>query len=316
VLNDLVQHALRVGKLARTTTGIGAAGRSVVEVAVEQAAAVLGGLDGRRALVVGAGSMSSLAATLLCRAGIGDLVVANRTLARAQRLAADLGGRAVPMATLPEELAAADLVVCCTGATEQVIGAIDLAGALARRPEGRLVVVDLAMPRDVDPAAAGLPGLALIDLTTLAAVDAAAGSPAEVEAARRIVAAEVAVYAAEQRALHVAPTVIALRTMADDVVAAEMLRLAGRLPDLDPRAREEITRAVRRVVDKLLHGPTVRVKELAGGPDGHAYAAALRELFDLDRNAVEAVTRADLAADGLLDTDLAGFGPTAGSGAL
>jgi glutamyl-tRNA reductase len=296
VLNELVQHALRVGKLARATTGIGATGRSVVGVAVEQAAEVLGGLAGRRALVVGAGSMSALAATSLVRAGIGELVVANRTQARGQRLAADLGGRAVPMAAVPDELAAADLVVCCTGATEQVIGVADLAAALERRAERRLVVVDLAMPRDVDPAAVGLPGLYLFDLTALAAADTAAGSPAEVEAARRIVAAEVAVYAAEQRASHVAPTVAALRTMADDVVSTEMLRLSGRLPDLDPRAREEISRTVRRVVDKLLHGPTVRVKELASGPDGHAYAAALRELFDLDRNAVEAVTRADLAA--------------------
>jgi glutamyl-tRNA reductase len=108
------------------------------------------------------------------------------------------------------------------------------------------------------------------------------------------VAAEVANYATEQRAAQVAPTVVALRTMADDVVSAEMLRLEGRLPELDPRHREEIARSVRRVVDKLLHGPTVRVKELAGGPDGQAYATALRELFDLDRNAVEAVTRADL----------------------
>jgi glutamyl-tRNA reductase len=335
VLNELVQHALRVGKLARATTGIGAAGRSVVEVAVEQAAAALNGLGERRALVIGAGSMSSLAATSLCRAGIGELAVANRTLARAQRLAADLGGRAIPMAAVPDELALADLVICCTGATEQVIGAIELAAALARRPDRQMVVVDLAMPRDVDPAAAELPGLHLIDLTALAAVDVAAGSPAEVEAARRIVAAEVAVYSAEQRASHVAPTVAALRTMADEVVAAEMLRLSGRLPSLDPRAREEITRTVRRVVDKLLHGPTVRVKELAGGPDGHAYAAALRELFDLDRNAVEAVTRADLAATAsdrdeqqaptteeqeralnvaLLDVDLGGLPPTAGLG--
>jgi glutamyl-tRNA reductase len=307
VLNELVQHALRVGKLTRATTGIGAAGRSLVGVALDQAALALDGLAGARALVVGAGSMSALAATSLHRAGVGELVVANRTQARAERLAGELGGRAVAMADVPAELATADLVVCCTGATEQVIGAHDLAAAINRRPHRPLVVADLAMPRDVDPDAAGLPGLVLIDLTTLAAADAGAGSPTEVEAARRIVAAEVAVYATEQRASHVAPTVTALRTMADDVVAAEMLRLSGRLPDLDPRARDEITRTVRRVVDKLLHGPTVRVKELASGPDGHAYAAALRELFDLDRNAVEAVTRADPLVE-----DLAGLPPTAG----
>ncbi|HEY2830895.1 MAG TPA: glutamyl-tRNA reductase [Sporichthyaceae bacterium] len=294
VLNELVQHALRVGKQARNRTGIDRAGRSLVGVALEQAAAVLGGLAGRRALVVGAGSMSALAATSLTRADIGELIVANRTRSRADRLARAMGGRAVAMDDLPSALAAVDVVVCCTGATEQVLGLPAMSAAADGRP---LVVLDLAMPRDTDPEIAGLPGLTLIDLSALACVEAAAGTPADVEAVRRIVAAEVANHATEQRAAQVAPTVVALRTMADDVVAAEMLRLEGRLPELDPRHREEIARSVRRVVDKLLHGPTVRVKELAGGPDGHAYATALRELFDLDRNAVEAVIRADLTAE-------------------
>jgi glutamyl-tRNA reductase len=291
VLNELVQHALRVGKQARNRTGIDRAGRSLVGVALDQAAAVLGGLAGRRAMVVGAGSMSALAATSLSRAGIGELVVANRTFARAQRLAQAMGGRAVPMDQVAAALPEVDLVVCCTGATEQVLGLPELSAAVDGRP---VVVLDLAMPRDTDPEIAGLPGVTLIDLSTLANVEATGGSPADVDAVRRIVAAEVANYATEQRAAQVAPTVVALRTMADDVVSAEMLRLEGRLPELDPRHREEIARSVRRVVDKLLHGPTVRVKELAGGPDGQAYATALRELFDLDRNAVEAVTRADL----------------------
>jgi glutamyl-tRNA reductase len=294
VLNELVQHALRVGKLARNRTGIDRAGRSLVGVALEQAAAVLGGLAGRRAMVLGAGSMSALAATSLTRADIGDLIVANRTRARAERLAQAMGGRAVAMDDVPAALPAVDLVICCTGATEQVLGLPAMRAAADGRP---VVVLDLAMPRDTDPEIAGLPGVTLIDLSTLASMEAAAGTPADVEAVRRIVAAEVANHATEQRAAQVAPTVVALRTMADDVVAAEMLRLEGRLPELDPRHREEIARSVRRVVDKLLHGPTVRVKELAGGPDGHAYATALRELFDLDRNAVEAVTRADLSAD-------------------
>jgi glutamyl-tRNA reductase len=294
VLNELVQHALRVGKLARNRTGIDRAGRSLVGVALEQAAAVLGGLAGRRAMVVGAGSMSALAATSLTRAEIGDLIVANRTRARAERLAEAMGGRAVAMDDVPAALGAVDLVVCCTGATEHVLGLPAVSAAADGRP---LVVLDLAMPRDTDPEIAGLPGVTLIDLSALASMEAAAGTPADVEAVRRIVAAEVANHATEQRAAQVAPTVVALRTMADDVVAAEMLRLEGRLPQLDPRSREEIARSVRRVVDKLLHGPTVRVKELAGGPDGHAYATALRELFDLDRNAVEAVIRADLTAD-------------------
>jgi glutamyl-tRNA reductase len=125
--------------------------------------------------------------------------------------------------------------------------------------------------------------------------------PLEVEAVRRIVAAEVAAFAAGQRANQIAPTVVALRTMADDVVSAEMLRLEAKLPGLDQRQRDEISKAVKRVVDKLMHGPTVRVKELASGPDGEAYATALRELFDLDRKAVQAVMSADLTDDVLGD---------------
>jgi len=305
VLNDLVQQALRVGKLARTSTGIDRAGRSLVGVAVERATQSLGGLAGRRALVVGAGSMSALAATSLTRAGIGELVVANRTEQRAVRLASTLGARAIPIDAVAAELAEVDVLVSCTGATDLVLRADDVAPACAHRSGRPLVVLDLAMPRDVDPAVAGLPGVELVDLTALASTDAGAGNPEEIEAVRQIVAAQVAAFAAEQRASHVAPTVAALRTMADDVVSAEMLRLRGRLPELDPREHEEIGWAVRRVVDKLLHGPTVRVKELAGGPDGHAYASALRELFDLDLNAVEAVTRADLSTEALRD---AGFG--------
>ncbi|MBA3745261.1 MAG: glutamyl-tRNA reductase, partial [Sporichthya sp.] len=158
-------------------------------------------------------------------------------------------------------------------------------------------VVEPKEMADIDPAAAALPGVTLVDLESLADADPDGGVPAEVEAVRRIVAGEVAAFAAGQRASQIAPTVVALRTMADEVVAAEMLRLEGKLPDLEAKQREEIAKSVKRVVDKLMHGPTVRVKELASGPDGETYATALRELFNLDRSAVEAVIRADLTDD-------------------
>ncbi|MGQ0844303.1 MAG: glutamyl-tRNA reductase [Sporichthyaceae bacterium] len=296
VLNDVVQQALRVGKLARSTTAIDQAGRSLVGLGLEQATAVLGPLAGRRALVVGAGSMSALAATSLVRQGVGALVVANRTPERAARLAGALGARAVAMEDVVGELGTVDLVVCCTGAVGQVLSVEDLRVGRFAAGDAPLVVLDLAMPHDVDPDVNLLPGVTLFDLNALAGA-AADGTPADVEAVRRIVAAEVGVFTASQRASQVAPTVVALRSMAEDVVSAEMLRLRSRLPGLDARAQEEIARSVRRVVDKLLHGPTVRVKELAGGPDGETYAAALRELFDLDRNAVEAVTRPGVSAE-------------------
>jgi glutamyl-tRNA reductase len=297
VLNELVQRALRVGKRARTETGIDRAGRSLVGVGLTRAAEELGGLAGKRALVVGAGSMSALAAAMLSAEDLSELVVANRTHSRGQRLAAANGGHAIRMEQVPSALVDADLVISCTGASELVLDSAMLREATAARGGRPLFLLDLALPRDIDPGAAALPGVTLVDLEALADADAEGGVPAEVEAVRRIVAGEVATFAAGQRANQIAPTVVALRTMADDVVNAEMLRLEGKLPGLDQKQRDEIAKSVKRVVDKLMHGPTVRVKELASGPDGETYATALRELFDLDRNAVEAVMSADLTDD-------------------
>jgi len=161
------------------------------------------------------------------------------------------------------------------------------------------VLLDLAMPRDVEPAAADLPGVSLIDLDLIGEAASRPGATAiapeeDVAAVRAIVSEEVAAHASAARAASVTPTVVALRAKAARVVDAELARLSGRLPGVDDRALGEIGQTVRRVVDKLLHAPTVRVKELAGAPGGDEYAAALRVLFDLDPKAVEAVTRADV----------------------
>ena len=298
VLNELLQQALRVGKRARTETGIDQAGRSLVGVGVALAAGELGSLAGRRALIVGAGSMSALAATTLAREPGVEIVVANRTPARGERLAAAVGGRAVPLDRVAAELAGADLVVSCTGAAGTVLGTELIEAVQAQRGGRPMFLLDLALPRDVEPGVRDVPGAILVDLDDLAETTASSGMPSDVDGVLAIVAEEVATFLAAQQVSQIAPTVVALRAMAADVVAAELLRLDTRLPDLGERHREEITLAVRRVVDKLLHGPTVRVKELASGPDGHAYAAALRELFDLDRNAIEAVSRADIRLPG------------------
>jgi glutamyl-tRNA reductase len=298
VLNELAQQALRVGKRAHSQTGIDRAGQSLVSVGLEQARAVIGPLEGRHALVVGAGSMSALAATTLRRAGVGEIVVANRTYGRAVRVADAVGGRAVPLDAVDAELAAADLVVSCTGAAGLLLGAAQLRTVLERRPDRPIFLLDLALPRDVDPAVRDVDGAYLVDLERLSEIGGDRTAETDVDAARHIVAEEVTAFASWQRTAQVAPTVVALRTMADDVVAAELARLVGRLPELGEHDRDEIAKTVRRVADKLLHMPTVRVKELAGGPDGHAYAAALRELFDLDLKAVEAVTRPDSPEEG------------------
>ena len=296
-LGSLAQQALRVGKRARTETGIDRAGRSLVTAGLEVAEQVLGPLDGTEVLVVGAGAMSALAATVVAQGGAARVVVANRTLEHAERVAAAVGGEAVPLDALPAALASADLVVSCTGAVGHVLDTEMLTAAVSGRPDRPLVVLDLALPRDVDPAAHGVPGVTVVDLETLAGALATNEHAADVEATREIVVEEVAAFLGWQRAVSVAPTVVALRDMADSVVRAELVRLTGRLPDLDPHARAEIEQTVTRVVDKLLHAPTVRVKQLAEEPGGQSYADALNKLFGLDPKAVEAVTRADVATD-------------------
>jgi glutamyl-tRNA reductase len=299
-LHPVAQRALRVGKRVHSETGIDRAGASLVSVALDRAEDRIGSLEGRRVLVVGAGSMGSLAATTLARRG-ADVVVSTRTEAHAARLADSLGGRAAPLADLPAELAAADLLLTCTGATGLVVGAEVVAGAMTGRTRP-LAVVDLALPRDVDPAVAALPDVHVVDLALLQGERASTpGRPTagvaadDIAAAHALVEAETALLRAERQAAEVAPTVSALRSQAADVVDAELLRLSTRLPDLDARARAEIARTVRRVVDKLLHEPTVRVKELAAVPGDTDYAGALRALFGLGIDApveelAEAVT--------------------------
>ncbi|MFF8034799.1 MULTISPECIES: glutamyl-tRNA reductase [unclassified Streptomyces] len=426
LLNDLFQQALRVGKRAHSETGIDRAGQSLVTFGLEQLALgtpVGAWARGKKVLVIGAGSMSSLAAATLARAGVAEVVIANRTPDRAERLAQILTGgddthvpaRAVPMGSVPFELTRADVVVSCTGATGLVLTAdaiaagvegrverpaapateppatteparaagpapaveaaapaggdencpldlsavqpgfsvmgeaavagmdaatleqhaawvasatvdrretarggpgadAELIGALAAtvsavgriperrrpqpvaeppRPEPVLFLLDLAMPRDVDAAAHRLAGVRLVDIESLAEASADAPMAADVDQVRRIVSDEVAAFGAAQRAAHITPTVVALRTMAADVVAGEIARLEGRLPGLDDKHRAEITQTVRRVVDKLLHAPTVRVKQLAAEPGGAGYADALRTLFDLDPETVASVSRAE-----------------------
>jgi glutamyl-tRNA reductase len=284
-LNPLFQHALRVGKRARTETGIDAAGRSVVSAGLDAVAAPLGGLTGRRALVVGAGSMASLAAQTLQAGGAAQVVVANRNLDRAAALADRIGGTAIPLEAVPPALAEADLLVSCTGARGIVITEDAIREASGGRPFG---VLDIALPHDVDPAVRRLDGVTLVTLADLAGT--AGGTEDDIEAVRRIVTEETAGFEATRRAASVAPTVVALRQMARDLVDSELTRLGRRLPELDGVQRAEVERTIRRVVDKVLHTPTVRVKELAADPGGPTYADALRELFALDQAAVDAVT--------------------------
>lgn len=299
-LHELSQRALSVGKRVHSETGIDAAGASVVSVALGMAEAKLGSLAGRSAVVIGAGSMGALSAKHLVRAGVDRVHVVNRSLPRARRLAANLAEHGVTAGAhtlddIAPVLADADVVITSTGAVRPVVSLADVHRGLAGRPEHRrLVICDLGMPRDVDPAIAGLPGVHVIDMDRIQREPSARAAASDAVAARSIVAAEVADYLAGQRMAEVTPTVTALRQRAADVVEAELLRLDNRLPGLDAVHRDEVAKTVRRVVDKLLHAPTVRVKQLASAPGGDSYAEALRELFELDQQAVDAVAGGEL----------------------
>jgi glutamyl-tRNA reductase len=339
-LSALGSLALRAGKRAQSETSVGQAGANLVsfglaaaarhlgaalgdqdapagtELAVADASDVPPALAGRHVLVVGAGAMSGLAVASVARAGATEIVVTNRTRQRAERLAASVGGRAADMSGLVAHIAAADLVVTCTGAAGHVITADMMLTALRLKADRleypaagspAVVLLDLAMPRDVEPQVASLPAVAVTDLETLAADSQAGIAPADAQVSevRRIIAEELAAYGSASRAASVSPTIVALRAKAASVVEAELARLSGRLGRLDAAAMDEVAKSLRRLTDKLLHDPTVRVKELAGAPGAATYEDALRVLFDLDPATVQAVAQAD--------AELAGWPPASSS---
>ncbi|EGD55367.1 glutamyl-tRNA reductase [Gordonia neofelifaecis] len=306
-LHELAQKALRVGKRVHSETGIDRAGASVVSVAVHRADTIRGDQPPmRRAVVLGAGAMGSLATSQLAGDGVTDITVVNRTAARAEQVAATVAekygitARGATFDDIASVMADADIVVTCTGSVAAVVQVGDVHSALTRRTNpAPLMICDLGLPRDVDPAAGRLPGVHIVDIEGLRGDDQTRAAEDDALAARSIVAGELAEYLAVQRQAEVTPTVAALRQRAADVVEAEILRLQGRLPDLDGDQRDEVAKAVRRVADKLLHAPTVRVKQLASSGRGDHYAEALRELFELKPGAAESVSASESGIEDL-----------------
>ena len=289
-LNGLFQQALRVGKRAHTETGIDSVSVSLVEAGLARAEAELGPLAGLRVLVVGAGGMSSLAAVTAARAGCMELVIANRTQSKARRLAERTGGSARPLGEIREALAEADVVISSTGSTGVVVD-LALAGdaqvARGGRPQA---YIDLALPHDVAPEVASLSSVSVAGLAVLGQDLSAGATTPQVQEVADLVIAEVAAYLTARAAETVAPTVAALRSRAAEVVALELSRLDQRLPAMDDLTRNEVQLAVHRIVEKLLHTPTVRMKERATRGHGDDYAQALRELFDLSPHETAAVS--------------------------
>ncbi len=288
-LNTLFQQALRVGKRTHAETDIDAAAPSLVSASLRHALGA-DGARGLRAVVVGAGSMARLATATLVGQSAASVVVVNRTREKADRLADEFGVRSADLGELAREIASADVVLTCAGARGRLV-TLDMVAPTLDARGGDLHLIDLALPHDVDPAVADLDGVRLTSLASLANELQDNDGARNVADVRRIVAEEISAYTVARRRAKVTPTVVALRTMASDVVEAEVERLSARLPDLDDQVRAEVLNSVRRVADKLLHQPTVRVKELADTEGAVSYAAALADLFALDPDTVDAVTR-------------------------
>ena len=283
VLNPLFRHALEVGKRVRTETAISRNITSVSQAAVAMATDRLGGLEGRQVLVVGAGEMGEGLARALHSGGVAGIRVANRTWDRAVEVAERLGGVPVRLDDLPHHLAEVDVLLTSTGASAVILEHGDLASVVGERHGRELLVVDIAVPRDVDPAAGEIEGVTLLDMDDLRefAEVGIRERQREVTAVQTIVDAELDRYVDESTARSVAPLVASLRSRGDLVRSGELERLAARLGDLDDRQREAVEALAAGIVGKLLHEPTVRMKDAAGTARGERLAEALRDLFDL-----------------------------------
>lgn len=279
-LNALLQQALRTGKQVRTGTGLDQVSRSLVDVGLSLAAEELGEVAQLSVLVVGAGAMSGLSATTAARLG-ADVTVVSRTVARARSLADRVGGSCRALDELGEALAAADVVISCTGATGVVVDLPTVATAQVARGGRPQVYIDLAMPHDVAAEVGTLRGVTRLGLAELGSALGGGGELAEVHAARTVVGDAVTRHLDDRAAQVVAPTVTAIRAAAADIVAREIERFDQRTPDLTEAQRAEVHLAIHRVVEKLLHRPTVRVKEMAVDGRITQYEDAIRALFDL-----------------------------------
>ena len=282
-LNQLFRHALEVGKRARTETGISRSTASVSHAAVEMAEDILGSLHGCRVLVVGAGEMGEGVATALSRAGAGSVIVVNRTESRGAALAEKVGARVSAFSELPNEIGVADVVVACTGSGIPIISK-DLVRSARENNDKPLLIVDIALPRDVDHDVDELAGVTLRDLDDLN-VWAQRGRDArvaEVGQVREIIGGEVERFVLDQAQRQAAPLVAQMREAAERVRKGEWERFAGRLESLSDEQREVVESMTRGILSKLLHEPSVRLREAAGTPQGERLSAAVRDLFNLD----------------------------------
>lgn len=283
VLNLLFRYALEVGKRARTETAISRSTASVSHAAVEMSEEIIGSLDGRHILVVGAGEMGEGVATALARAGAHHVTVVNRTTERGEALAEKVGARVSTFENLETEISGADVVVACTGAGTHIIDA-DMVRRARNGIDSPLLIVDIALPRDVDAKVGTIDKVTLRDLDDLGewARRGLELRAAEVEEVREIISHEVERYTLDQAQRQAAPLVASLREVVESIRTAEMDRYSARLADMTDEQREVVESITRGIVAKILHGPSVSLREAAGTPQGERLAAAVRDLFTLD----------------------------------
>ncbi|RPF46694.1 glutamyl-tRNA reductase [Thermodesulfitimonas autotrophica] len=298
--NALFQQALAVGKRVRTETGIDKNPVSVSYAAVELAKQNLGSIEGRNVLVVGAGKMSELTVKHLIANGVTGVIVSNRSFERAEELASRFGGRAVRFDELYRWMERADIVISCTGASHYVIHAREMAEVMAKRRGAKIFMIDIAVPRDVEPAVATLPGIVLFDIDALqGVVDGNLAERQRIAAeAERIIEEEVEGFRRRQAEQAVIPTVVALKKLGEEIKQKELRRAFNRLGDLSDYERRVIMSLANSIANQLLHEPVRRLKDLALTSQGLFYAEAVQELFKLDLKENSAQEELPAAAKG------------------
>ena len=285
-LSALFRHSLEAGKRARTETAISRGTASVSHAAVELAGDRLGSLIGRSVLVLGTGEIGVSMATSLQLAGVADVLVANRTRQKAATLATRIGATMVALHELPSALERVDVLLTATSSDTAVLGRDDLEAVMAARAGRPLLVVDTGLPRDVEPSAATVEGVTLLDLDAIRAFVELGleGRRREIDHVREIVSEEVDRYTAGAAARLVAPVLVSLRDQFETVRQAELDHFEARLAALSAADQELVDQLTKRLVAKMVHTPTVRLKEAAGTTRGTRMADALRVLFDLDQS--------------------------------
>ena len=290
LLNKTFHSAFGVGKRVRTETAIGEGAVSVSFAAVALARKIFGRLQGRRVLVVGAGEISALTAQHLRSHGAAEIVITSRTAAHAEALATDVGGHAVPWGTMTAAIARADIVITATGSQRPIITRADVVAATGRRRADPLFIIDIAVPRDVDPTVGEIEQVFLYNVDDLQNIvqENLARRGAEIARAEAIVGEELARFTAWQRSRRAIPTVVALRQRFDDIRRAELQRLDGRFSGLPPEARMRVDEVTRLIVEKLLLEPTEQLKALPDEETQAIYTEAVNRLFRLGDASVDA----------------------------